>query len=54
LAGPRFQREELPLFGYLFPARQAGKRGEGRFSNPCCYDYENVHYDDLFREEMIP
>jgi hypothetical protein len=26
------KRGELPLFGYLFPAAQAGKRGEGRFS----------------------
>jgi hypothetical protein len=26
---------EIPLFGYLFPAAQAGKRGEGRFYNPC-------------------
>jgi hypothetical protein len=26
------KREELPLFGYLFPAVRAGKRGEGRFS----------------------
>jgi len=25
------QREELPFFGYLYPAVQAGKRGEGRF-----------------------
>jgi hypothetical protein len=27
-----YKREELPLFGYLFPAAQVGKRGEGRFS----------------------
>jgi hypothetical protein len=24
--------KDLPLFGYLFPADQAGKRGKGRFS----------------------
>jgi hypothetical protein len=27
--------EGLPLFGYLFPAAQAGKRDKGRFSNVC-------------------
>jgi len=27
-----YKREEFPLFGYLFPATQAGKRGWGRFS----------------------
>jgi hypothetical protein len=27
-----YKKEEFPLFGYLFPAAQAGKRGEGRFS----------------------
>ncbi len=26
------QEREIPLFSYLFPAVQAGKRGEGRFS----------------------
>jgi hypothetical protein len=31
-AGRLYKREELPLFGYLFPVAQAGKRGEGRFS----------------------
>jgi len=30
--GRLYKREKLPLFGYLFPAAQAGKRGEGRFS----------------------
>jgi hypothetical protein len=26
-----YKGRNLPLFGYLFPAAQAGKRGEGRF-----------------------
>jgi hypothetical protein len=26
-----YKREELPLFSYLFPAAQAGKRARGEF-----------------------
>lgn len=34
-----YRREELPLFGYLFPAVQAGKRGEGRFSEQFVFQF---------------
>jgi len=47
-----YRREELPLFGYLFPAAQAGKRGEGRF--PKTYVFFIAGSLVIFKQESLP
>jgi hypothetical protein len=34
---------KIPLFGCLFPADQAGKRGEGRFYGACQFNFEALN-----------
>jgi hypothetical protein len=43
------KREEFLLFGYLFPVIQAGKRGQGRFSE----EYVRSNMDSLV-ERLAP